>query len=70
MRPRRIAAIWSGTAFMKSVTATIGPRGEELGARRGTRGWIGCSRFQRSVVSACSRSFLYDVADQRSAATS
>jgi hypothetical protein len=65
-------AIWSGTAFMKSDTATNGPSPPlRISVTRGVRGFSpGCSRFQRSVVSASSRSALYDVADHRSTATS
>ena len=53
-------AIWSGTAFMKSVTATIGPSAscELLGHVRGAGRLVGCSRFQRSTLSASSRSSL------------
>ena len=44
-------AIWSGTAFIKSVTATMGPAAPSSDSV--TYGWrggrIGCSRFQRST---------------------
>ena len=45
-------AIWSGTAFMKSVTAVIGPgrRVEQLGDERHPRRSVGCRRFQRSTA--------------------
>ena len=53
-------ATWSGTAFMKSVTATIGPSlslssSVTYGVRAGS---VGCNRFQRSVLNASSRSIL------------
>ena len=65
-------ATWSGTVFMKSVTATTGPSASA--SAWVTNGVRGCSpgwrRFQRSVLSASSRRHLYDVALQHSAATS
>ena len=66
-------AICSGTLFMKSVTATIGPGrlGEQARPPASVRGgWSGCSRFHRSAARASSRSVLYDVADHSSTPTS
>ncbi len=65
-------ATWSGTAFMKSVTATNGPSdADSASVTYGTRGVsVGCSRFHRSAERASSRRALYEVALHRSAATS
>ena len=66
-RPGINLATCSGTARIKSVTATIGLKGFGVSlSKRVTSGWRGapkgCSLFQRSTSSASSRNVLYEVA--------
>jgi hypothetical protein len=61
----------SGTARMKSDTATTGPSvSRSTRVTYGTRGvWPACMRFHSSVLTASRRNSVHDVADHTSAAT-